>query len=148
LLGSLAHLVGEFVPGKINRSSPPEASRQQIGQLGERRAVRFLKEKGYRILERNFSCPRGEIDIIAFRNGVVAFVEVRCRTRPIGLDPLRTVTRRKQKRVISAARRYAALRELHAEPVELRFDIIAIRRQPDGSMEEIEHVENAFRTDA
>ena len=53
--------------------------RRELGAWGEERAAKYLRSKGYTILERNFRCRAGEIDIIALRGGVIAFVEVKLR---------------------------------------------------------------------
>jgi putative endonuclease len=98
------------------------------------------------VLERNFRCTEGEIDLVVFRSGAVAFVEVRSRAEPVGLDPLLTVTRAKQRRIIRAAHRYAAQRRLQDEDVVMRFDVITVRYSPDGKPTNIQHIEDAFRT--
>jgi putative endonuclease len=114
--------------------------------MAEEAVARYLQRKGYTILERNFSCVSGEIDIIAFRDGAVAFVEVRSVTEPAGLDPLQTVTPAKQRRLVRAAQHYISLRDLRKENVELRFDVVGVRRTSAGRIHEINHVENAFGT--
>lgn len=119
-------------------------SRHLRGRRAEEAAAKHLKNHGYRILERNFSCSRGELDLVAFREGTVAFVEVRSRTRPALLDPLATVTRAKQRRIIRAARRFATLRSLRRDELVLRFDVVAVIFSSDGRVEELRHVENAF----
>lgn len=115
-----------------------------LGARGEEDAVTFLKQHGYRILERNFRCTAGEIDLIAFKDGVVAFVEVRARTEPAVIDPLYTVTSGKQQRLIRTAYRYSALRGLGREDVALRFDVVTIRYGNEASAE-IEHITDAFQ---
>ena len=57
------------------------SARDQLGRRGERVAARLLKSKGYRILTRNWTITQGEVDLVAFRDGVVAFVEVRSQTQ-------------------------------------------------------------------
>jgi putative endonuclease len=113
--------------------------------LGEDAAVRCLKRKGYKILERNFTVRQGEVDVVAFRDGTVAFVEVRTQTAPAQIDPAETITRRKQRRVIKAARQYSTLHELERENVILRFDAVLILLDEDGRPESVEHIENAFQ---
>ncbi len=123
----------------------PGSARQRRGWRAEDQAARFLKRKGYRILERNFRITRGEIDLVAFKDGAVVFVEVRSRTEPTELDPLQTITRTKQQRLIRAAYRYVALRELEREDVALRFDLIAIRYAEDGGLAQIRHIEGLLQ---
>jgi putative endonuclease len=120
-------------------------SRGAVGRRGERAAARHLKRQGYRILERNFTTRRGEVDIVAFRQGVLAFVEVRSQTEPVLIDPEVTVTRGKQLRVIKAAQAYCTARRLPREDVALRFDVITVRFGK-GRKAELRHIEDAFGT--
>jgi len=123
----------------------PPTPETELGQKGERTAARFLKREGYRVLERNFRCTGGEIDLVVFRDGVIAFVEVRSRVAPAQVDPMSTVTRPKQQRLIRAAHRYAALHNLHREDVVLRFDVVAVLFDGRGRPDDVRHVENAFQ---
>ncbi len=131
------------LPG-LRRPVDP-ASRGAVGRRGERAAARHLKRQGYRILERNFTTRRGEVDIVAFREGVLAFVEVRSQTEPVLIDPVVTVTRAKQLRVIKAAQAYCTRHGLPQEQVSLRFDVIAVRFG-EGRRAELRHIEDAFGT--
>jgi len=70
---------------------------------------------------------------------------VKARTEPVGLDELHTVTPAKRARLIRAAHHYATLRDLSREDVLLRFDVIAIRYHPGGSLAAIEQIEDAFQ---
>ncbi len=120
------------------------ASRAERGSVGEQAAARHLRRSGYRILTRNFRARRGEIDIVAFRNGTVAFVEVRALTHPAMGDPLQTINRRKQHHIAQAAQEYCTLYGLHEEEVALRFDVVAVTLDRKGRAEEVRHVVNAF----
>ena len=111
---------------------------------GEEIAATYLRSRGFEILARNWRTGRRELDIVAREGDVVAFVEVRARTEPVDIDPLYTITRRKQQRVIRAAHRYATVNNLRREDVTMRFDVIAVRYERDGSPGPIEHIENAF----
>lgn len=128
----------------FGRSVPAGSPRGELGRRGEDEAVRYLKERGYRILERNFRWTGGEIDLVAFKDGIIAFVEVRARTEPVGLDPLSTVTRAKQRKLIRTAHRYAATRRLDREDVAFRFDVISVRYAPGLAEPEVEHAVDAF----
>jgi putative endonuclease len=123
---------------------PYEYFRHRRGRTAEEAVARYLRKKGYRILERNFRCTGGELDLIVFQDGVIAFVEVRSVTEPAGLDPLLTVTTAKQRHLLRAAQHYITLRELHGENVVLRFDVVAVRRTSAGRINDITHIENAF----
>ena len=76
---------------------------QKIGKFGEDEAATFLKKKGYKILERNFSCKRGEIDIIALDKNEIVFIEIKARiSLKYGL-PSEAVTRHKLKHIYKTA---------------------------------------------
>ncbi len=133
------------IPGFRRAAEEDPSSRQAVGRRGERAAARHLRRQGYRILERNFTTRRGEVDIVAFRQGVLAFVEVRSQTEPVLIDPVVTVTRAKQLRVIKAAQAYCARHGLPREQVSLRFDVISVRFG-EGRRAELRHIEDAFGT--
>jgi len=124
-----------------DRTAPVQ---QRVGKLGEKEAVRHLKRNRYRILERDFRVRGGEIDIVAFRHGVLVFAEVRARTRPFDFDPRYTVRKQKQARIIRAARAYAALHDVAGEDIVQRFDVIMVTVDQDGRDATINHIEAAF----
>jgi putative endonuclease len=90
--------------------------------------VRHLRQQGYVIVERNYRGRGGEIDIVAEQGDVLCFVEVRSRATDEHGDPLETVDRRKQQRVVSAARQYLADHDVTDR--EIRFDVIGIVYRP------------------
>jgi len=137
-----------FVKRLLSRRKAGLSPTTRLGRLGEGEAARYLKSKGYTILERNYRTKQGEIDLVAFREGVLAFVEVRAQTEPPLIDPLETVTRGKQRRVVQAARAYAALNDLDRQDVSLRFDVIAVLFDERGRRQRIEHIEDAFQAPA
>jgi putative endonuclease len=112
--------------------------------MGEDEAARYLKSQGYDILERNYRVKQGEIDLVAFRGGVLAFVEVRAQTQPPLIEPFETITRRKQRRIVKAAQTYASLNELEERDVSLRFDVISVIFDGKGRRQDIRHLEGAF----
>jgi putative endonuclease len=111
------------------------------GAEGERSALEFLGRQGYRIVECNYRCRRGEIDIVAEEGVVLCFVEVRTRRDDAFGGPLPTVHGRKQSRIIAAARHYLAVRRVTGR--EVRFDVVGITYQPTLS---IELVRGAFES--
>jgi len=123
-----------------------ETPAHALGHKAEGEAARHFRSKGYRILERNFSCKQGEIDLIVFKDGVVAFVEVRSRTEPAAPDPLYSVNRTKQRRIVRAGQVYVSRHALWREDVTLRFDVVAIRYDEEGKLTGVEHIEDAFQT--
>ena len=83
-----------------------EVDRSRLGSEAEEQCVIFLERAGYRIRERNWLVREGELDIVAERDEVLCFVEVRMRTSAVFGDPSLTVTWEKQRRVVRAALRY------------------------------------------
>lgn len=116
-------------------------SKDKLADLGEKMARNHLKKSGYKILETRWRWHRFELDIIARKGNVIAFVEVKSRTSDRFGLPQEAVTGRKQKRIITSARAYAAIK--HLDDYLLRFDIIAIMLPPEGDAE-VTHIENAF----
>lgn len=110
------------------------------GSPYEEKASLFLKKAGYEILDRNWSCPMGELDIVARKGGTVAFVEVRQRTSAAYGLPSETVGRAKRGKIIKAAMAYIKARSPQADT--FRFDFIGF-----GAGEEPEHIEDAFSAD-
>ena len=115
---------------------------RHLGEFGEERAVRFLRRKGYRIVERNYRCRQGEIDIIARKRDILAFVEVKLRRDDRFAEAREFVTTAKQRRILAAASLYLAQ---CGEDVQPRFDVIEIYA-PNGERGPItiNHLENAF----
>jgi len=110
-------------------ASPERVAAFRTGISAEARAAAFLMAKGYRILAKRFRTPYGEIDIVARRRNLVAFVEVKARA---SLDEAAfAVTPRQQARIIDAAQAWLMAHPEHAE-YELRFDamLIAPRHLP------------------
>lgn len=115
-------------------------SRQRLGDAGEDAAALHLEQAGYRIVARKHRCPRGEVDLIAERGGLLVFVEVRTRASSVFGFPSETVTVAKQRKVIAAARDYLA--SSGGGRRELRFDVISIVDHPEGPR--VEHIPAAF----
>jgi putative endonuclease len=110
-------------------ASPERVAAFQTGLSAESRAAAYLMAKGYRILARRFRTPHGEIDLVARRRNLIAFVEVKARAT---LDEAAfAVTPHQQVRIIHAAEAWLAAHPQYAE-FELRFDaiLIAPRRLP------------------
>lgn len=101
----------------------PQTERQQSGQAGEDAALAYLVRHGLTLLERNFRCKGGEIDLIMQDNGTLVFIEVRKRADQRHGGAAASVTRAKQARLIIAAQTYL---QRHQRPPACRFDVIAI----------------------
>ena len=83
-----------------------KGKKRRVGFWAERRAVKYLKNVGYRILERNYRCSLGEVDIIAAKGEVVAFIAVKTRSDISFGQPNEAVTNERQKRYIRTAQYY------------------------------------------
>ena len=116
--------------------------RREIGILGERVAASFLKNNGYDIVETNYRCPAGEVDIVAQKDDTLVFVEVRTKTSFLYGTPEESITKAKMDRLLAVAEHYA--QEHDGLPKEHRIDVIGIRLEPDGTLSYIEHIENAI----
>ena len=114
-------------------------SSQVYGALGESAAVNYLISKGYRILERNWRFKKLEVDIIASKDDVIAFVEVKTWKNDTFGEPEIFVTRKKQNFLIAAANQYLTERDLD---IESRFDIVAISDL--YNKDSVKHLEGAF----
>ena len=121
---------------------------RQTGNLGERAALKLLRLKGYRILEKNYTANGAEIDVIAKRLGITAFVEVKARNiKSLGQyqsRPAAAVTPEKQRKIIRVAEHYARRRNLKTR---MRFDVVEIYLEdtPRGvKIKDKKHLEGAF----
>ena len=114
--------------------------RKRLGQQGEEIAEGFLKQKGYKLVERNYRCRTGEVDLIVLDRKVIVFVEVKTRSDQRFGSPFEAVERRKQRKMIQAARFFLHERKLHER--NARFDVVGVSWP--GGKPMIEHIENAF----
>ena len=124
-------------------SDTPPAGNKGTGNLGEELAANFLAARGYRILERNFRCKGGEVDIIARDPGdkSLVFVEVKARRGLTYGVPQLAVTPFKQRQISKAALTWLSKNRLH--DTNARFDVIAILLHTDAA-HGIDHIRNAF----
>ncbi len=113
---------------------------RDTGLRGEAIATKYLRKKGYRILERNYRTPFGEIDIIAEDRGTLVFIEVKTRKADLFGLPEESVTIKKRERIKKAALHY--LKDLKKVP-PVRFDVLSILTSPLSEVL-IEHIEYAF----
>lgn len=115
--------------------------RRALGDLGERLAVQHLLAKGYRIRERNFRVREGEIDIVAERGDLLAFVEVRCRRGNAMGTAGESLTLAKRRRLLGLAEAYGQARG--GLPGERRIDVIALDFGSGGRLLSLDHIEGA-----
>lgn len=114
---------------------------QSRGYCAEQMAADYLIEHGYTVCARNYAIRAGEVDIVARKGDVVAFVEVKMRSKSYFNLSL-VVDRSKQKKIITAALHYA-LKNKYSNYV-LRFDIVLVEPDRESSSFEITHIPNAF----
>ena len=123
-----------------NHGHVPRREKKELGRKGEEVALRFLKKKGYRIIEKNYVCKMGEMDIIAKEKDTLAFIEVKTRTSTEFGPPQLAVTPSKQRQLSKVALSYLNKKQLN--DVKARFDVVAILLGQKG--EEIELIKDAF----
>jgi len=114
--------------------------RMRTGKRGEELAVAYLAEAGYRIVDRNYRCVFGEIDIVAEEGETLVFIEVKSRRSEAYGDPQLAVGREKQKRISRIAMHYLEEKRLRHRPA--RFDVVAVKLLPADH--QIELIRNAF----
>ena len=100
-------------------------NKREVGSGKERIAAEYLKEHGYRIIEMNYFCKAGEIDIIAEEDGYLCFIEVKFRADEASGFPEEAVDRRKASRITRSALFYMN-ENGYAEDTPCRFDVVAI----------------------
>lgn len=112
-----------------------------LGGYGERVALDFLTEKGYRILETNLRTPFGEIDAVAKVRDHIVFVEIKTRTTCSLGPPYLAVTKVKQMHIVKNALHY--LRKQGLSHSNWRIDVVSVKIDFDRNIEHIELIENA-----
>lgn len=111
------------------------------GRRGEAVAAAYLERAGWRILNRNWRFHHKELDLVAERGGLVAFVEVKTRAETGWGHPLESITAAKRRDLATAARGWIAA---HGAPYDaFRFDAVYVVTGPAGTR--VEHVEDAWR---
>lgn len=114
-----------------------------IGHRGEDAAADYLKQRGWRMVERNYRTPLGEIDLITERRGILAFVEVKTRTSDLFGEGYEAVNARKREKLYRLAEYY--LMSKRSSHLSVRFDVVSVRMDAmSGRVEKIEHWEDAF----
>lgn len=101
--------------------------KKTLGQEGEKTAIKYLQRLGYTIIEQNFRCKSGEIDIIAKEDNQIIFIEVKTRTSNRYGEPIEAVNRIKQKHIVLTASYYVFLNHLNES--NIRFDVIEVLKK-------------------
>jgi len=117
-------------------------NKQEIGAIGEQAACQFLNNNGYKVLEKNYRCREGEVDIVALAQDQVVFVEVRTKTTSGFGTPEESVTCKKMKSLRAVVEHF--IQHHRGLPESYRIDFIGVRMGRDGRLLRIEHIENAI----
>ena len=131
----------------MQEDSGRDERKKELGRAGEGLAVRYLRQKGWKVVEQNYRCRLGEIDLIAERQegrqGLrVVFVEVKTRRRGDQVSPLELIPPSKQRKISRTAQHYLAHR--HGPEVSADFGVLLIEWPATGSTPKIEWIEGAF----
>ncbi|MCK5271844.1 MAG: YraN family protein [Sedimentisphaerales bacterium] len=121
---------------------PRGTDRITLGRRGEKLARKFLQKQGYRLLQSNYNTVGGEIDLVMRDDNTIVFVEVKTRRSEKFATAESAVNYRKQKHLISAARKFINTYRFNDHPC--RFDVVAIVA-PENGKPIISHYQNAFR---
>ena len=112
-------------------------NKRQLGQENEYLALKYLTDKGYKIIKRNYRCKLGEIDLIAKKEDRIIFIEVKYRSNNRYGNSIEAVNKRKQQ-VIRNVAKYYLLTNYHSLEIPISFDVIGIDKN------NITHIENGF----
>ncbi len=110
------------------------------GRKAEQRAVDYLTRRGYRILDRNVRFKEGELDIVAIHEGCLCFVEVRSRSSFFFGTPEETISKKKQHRLLAAAKRYLQKHPRYMD-MPARFDVVSVGT---GLLSQVRLIQDAF----
>lgn len=113
-------------------------TRRELGEEGERRAERYLLERGMVLVERNWRCREGEIDLVLRDGETIVVCEVKTRTSRAFGDPVEAITRAKLRRLRGLAARWVA--EHPGAGRGLRLDVVGLLGRPDGTWQ-VTHLE-------
>lgn len=118
-------------------------TKQKTGQKGEDIAVEYLKNKGYKILERNFKNKWGEIDIVAKKKKVIVFVEVKTLKQAVSFLPEDAVNKEKKKQLLKMVQIYLSHQKIPLDTPH-RIDVVAVELLNNDQLKDIRHWENVI----
>ncbi len=122
------------------------SAKTKLGTQGENAACRLLESQGYRILERNYRCRYGEIDIVAADGDCTVFVEVRTKRSKSFGTPEESLSRTKQRRLTTTALTY--LQACETPPADWRIDLVSVRYSTGNETPRIDHVKHAVQEES
>lgn len=114
--------------------------RHEVGKIGENIATKYLEQIGYEIIQRNFECKQGEIDIIAKDKEEIVFVEVKTRANTLYGKPKEAVDTIKKKHIYKSAEFYIYIK--HLENLPVRIDVIEVYKKKEKYF--LNHIKNAI----
>lgn len=124
------------------RNKKEKTEKRKTGDIGEYFTCEYLLSNGYKILDRNYSCKYGELDIVAVNNTHIAFVEVKTRNENPMIRPCLAVDKRKQIKIMRVAYLYLRVKKLRLQP---RFDIAEVYLKNNShELQYINYIKNAF----
>jgi putative endonuclease len=128
----------------VSDPAPPRRvdRRRQLGSSGEDAVAAWYEAAGYRVVDRNWRCRDGELDIVVTRGDTLAFCEVKTRASTRFGAPVEAVTATKQRRLRGLAARWLA-EHATTRRRAVRFDVASVTRRPDGQLT-IELLAGAF----
>jgi putative endonuclease len=121
---------------------------KKLGNLGEKIAADYLKKKGYQILEKNYTSKfrtgrgRGEIDIVAKKEGIITFIEVKSLSSDGGIQPEEKVNYQKRKKIIKTANFWLMGKKIPLD-VKWKIDVISLRMDLKNNKIKLRHFQNA-----
>lgn len=115
---------------------------RRIGSIGEKLAANYIKKKGYNILDCNYRTKLGELDIVAKKQDIIVFIEVKTRTSSVYGMPSEAVNYKKQQTIQKLSQQYILYQKLNKNCFSYRFDVIEVKLI--GKKYKIDHIENAF----
>lgn len=115
-------------------------SRKRLGAWGEKVAADHLKASGYELVDRNWRCRQGEIDLVVRKGQELVFVEVKTRRGQQAGMPEEGLTQRKSQKLVNLAKLYLAEHDLTAD---WRIDLVAVELDSSGKFVRCEHIPNA-----
>ncbi len=118
------------------------AEHNEFGKLAEELAEKFLVEKNYKILAKNFRFQKAEIDIIAEFQNQIIIVEVKARATDAFMLPQEAINKKKIRLLVAAANQFLEENNIH---LDTRFDVISVLPNDNGKLE-ISHIEDAFQS--
>jgi len=127
-----------------NSEQHKRLAKDELGQEGEKRAEKFLKAKGYKIIARNVRFSIGEIDLIAQAEKTIIFIEVKTRKNAEYCHPMEVVDKKKRQKIKQMAMQYDRNKKYSIKGFAVRFDIVTLI-WPEGEQPKIEHFIDAFR---